>query len=226
MKKIILALFIFNTAITYGQDVKIDGKTFQTVKKTELNAEIEYYQLKEKGNVASKSQSYIKRGGEFTKTIFSEAELKKFVSTGKMSSFGTIKEKQLNQKRKITYVIKSDILIIISKKEKTVYFLEINDKRLAERLIGSDKATKSDDNGGPDSDEECPGDCCAGDCLVEWVGSSDGSSGGCIFETQEQRQACVDGFANCLEKCSKSPARDKPGNNIHLYAITLKKQIF
>lgn len=44
-----------------AQDVQVNGKTFQTVKKTVLNAETEFFQLKEKGKSGrSASQNYIK----------------------------------------------------------------------------------------------------------------------------------------------------------------------
>lgn len=226
MKKTLLALAVLLLAanIIKAQDIQIDGKIFQTVKKTILNADIEYYRVKEKSSSQVQSQSYIKRGKDFTKTVFSELELKKFISTGKISSLGIIKEKQVNEKQKITYIIKSGVTVLLKKEKSRIKILELHDKVFADYLLGIRTAAKTGDNGVDDDDIIVHRDRgCVKGCFDDFWGSEDGSNGGCLSETVEQARECERQLQGCYDACPmESGLSGKPGNSLHLYAITLK----
>ena len=86
LKAITVFLFIlpFCTSIS-AQDAQIDGKSYETVRKVNLNADAEFVKLKQKSAGTASGESYIKVNNEYAKTSFTAAALKNFFATGKLS---------------------------------------------------------------------------------------------------------------------------------------------
>lgn len=118
-----LLLFTLSLSNSYAQDIQIDGKTFQTVKKTVLNTDIEYYLLKEKGKANAKNQAFVKSNGTYNKTIFKETEFKNFIAKGTVSSLGTLVTKTISGKE-IMYIDKGSALAFFSIVNKTLNLIE------------------------------------------------------------------------------------------------------
>lgn len=150
MKTLLLICFVFLASLVLSaQEVKIDGKVFQTVKKTVLNDKTEYYQLKEKGKPGATKQSYIKTGGGFHKTVFTETELKDFFRTGKVSDLGKMEIGTVRDSLKIKYINKGGKKIFVSVNGNRLKVYEYNGG-LEDMFISSKKAG----NDSPRSPEE------------------------------------------------------------------------
>lgn len=196
MKKTTLAIAVLLIAVhsTCAQDVQVNGKTLQTVKKTVLNAETGYYQLKEKGKRDAQQESYIKTGGKFHKTVFTEAELKNFFNNGKISSLGKMEKAIFRDSMKISYIDKGSKKILFSIKGNQLnvfeYFGEVKD------LFSS--LENDDEDNRPEGELKDCEDGCMGRKYDE-----------CEEEFGVGNDVCFNDMILCIIRCRKAFDRTK-----------------
>ncbi len=206
MKKFFLGLSVLLVALQHitAQDVQVNGKTFQTVKKTVLNTETGYYQLKEKGKRGAKQESYIKIGDQFHTTVFTETELKNFFNTGKMSSLGRREKATFRDSLKIEY---------INKGAKKIFILAKGSQLNVFEYLGEVKdlfAALEDDDPRPEGElKECE-DGCLGRKYDE-----------CEAEFGEGNTVCWNDMIYCLLRCNKEFGR--LSNRLLSYKLTVNE---
>ncbi|MFT3705620.1 MAG: hypothetical protein QM802_24835 [Agriterribacter sp.] len=96
---------------------------------------------------------YTQINGKLTKTVFTQSEITNFLSSGKASYLGQIKELQVTATRKIKYVKKDNVSILILQTEGEVEVHEIS---------GDISIMAADNGGGPGGNDplaECRNRC-------------------------------------------------------------------
>ena len=222
MKNIYIGICLTLLAMQHitAQDVQVNGKTFQTVKKTVLNAETEFFQLKEKGKSGrSASQNYIKTKGAYYETIFTENELKNFVSTGELSNLGKIVKRQFSKGNKIAFIDKGDVVIILWIKNNQLKFIEISQIDMVRRLKPTVKgrlAGSSGDSNQPTNDDYIR---CRDDCMNTLDNPNDPTDIGCIDEGDG---ACNEWLGECVFACMDKHPDRTTGTGLHSYSFPVK----
>lgn len=118
MKKYFLLLcisFYLGQINSYGQDLKVGKNTYLINSKKQVNSDVEYLKLKEKSVKNAKAESFIRVNKVVSKTVFSEAEIKKLLTNGSISSLGRVIEKKIKIQGKILnlkYIKKGDVQVL------------------------------------------------------------------------------------------------------------------
>ncbi len=215
MKKIFvaIAILLIVTNITIAQDVQVNGKTFQTVKKTVLNSETGFYQLKEKGKIGAKQESYIKTGNQFHKTVFTETELKNFIQTGNVSSLGKIEREKITDSTGIKYLNKGSKKVFFTAKKNLLTVYEYTVK--ANDISIKAKLSNDEDQGPQETDEwkECVSGCfqIEDECKEEFGPQPE----------YPDHNVCNDDWTDCYTRCNTVFSRGGKGGNLVKYIITV-----
>lgn len=150
-----VAVFLFFTFFytsLYGQDTQIDGKSYETIRKVNLNPDAEFVKLKQKSAGTASGESYIKVNNEYAKTSFTAAALKNFFATGKLSSLGTVK-KTILAGNPVMYIDNGSSIAIVNYNKESIGFIEIqNPKQIPTVRNHLAKAGNNDDPGGSTGD--------------------------------------------------------------------------
>ena len=205
MKKILLAITILSIAAqnVSAQEIQIDGKAFQTVKKTVLNDKTGFYQLKQKGETGAKQEAYIKIDNKFHKTVFTETELKNFLKTGKISSLGRMEKATFRDSLKIKYIDKGVKKIFVSIKGNQLNVFE---------YLGGVKdlfaSLEQDEDNRPEGELRDCEDGCFGRKYDE-----------CEAEFGVGNDVCFVDMIHCLLRCHRAFGRK--GNDLINYSLTV-----
>lgn len=205
MKKNILALFIFVTATTYGQVVKIDGKSYKTISKETLNSEVEFVKLKLKVIDRSNDEYFIKVKSEYFRTSFTAAAVKSFFTTGKLSSLGTVKKTKMAGKP-VIYIDKGSAIVIVNYNKEAIGFIEIQDEKTILTVRNSLAKAANDDNPGGSTGD--PLLDCGVDCLN-------------IFIACGNSELCRSAYRKCWSDCKNK--HQSQGGSVSYYSIPLNK---
>ncbi len=219
MKKLFIGLCVLLVVLqhTTAQDVQVNGKTFQTVKKAVLNTETEFFRLKEKGKSGrSASQNYIKTNGTYYETIFTESELKNFVSTGELSNLGKVVKKQFSKGNKIAFVDKGDVIIIVWIKNNQLKVVEISQYDMLKWLKPTAKAKLAGSSNEPTNDDY---ERCKLDCKNTLDNPNDPTDIGCIDDGDG---ACNEWLGECVFACMDKHPDRTTGTGLHSYSFPVK----
>jgi len=164
-----VTVFLFFTTFctaVYGQDTQIDEKSYETVRKVNLNADAEFVKLKQKGGGAANGESYIKVNNEYAKTSFTAAALKNFFATGKLSSLGAVKKTKMAG-QPVIYIDNGSSIAIVNYNKEAIGFIEIlNQKQILTLRNSIAKASDDDDPGGSTGDPLLD---CGVECLNTYI---------------------------------------------------------
>lgn len=81
-------------AANVGQTVVFNATSYVVNAKTQLIPNVEYYTVKTSA-LKAKNEFFVRSNGRYNRTTFTLAQFQNFLKTGKMSSFGTVKEKAI-----------------------------------------------------------------------------------------------------------------------------------
>lgn len=132
MKKCVLLLFVSFFAgqiSSYCQDMIVEGKSYAISSTRQINSDVEYLLLKEKTVRVAKNESFIRVNKVVSKTTFGEAEIKKFLTNGNISSLGKLVEKEISirgRKINLQYIQKGTLQILFHIENDKVKFKEFN----------------------------------------------------------------------------------------------------
>lgn len=143
---LVFGFFISVFTSASAQEVQIDGKTYEVIKKENLNASTEFIKLKVKGG-KSEGESFIRLNNEYYKTNFSAAALKGFLSTGKLSSLGVVKKTKIAG-NSIIYIDNGSIISIISYNKEVTGIIELLDQKQTISVRNSLLKSAAAGNGG------------------------------------------------------------------------------
>lgn len=191
-----------NTVVTtasVGQTITLNSVAYKVNAKKQLAAGVEYYTMVPTTNLKGKTVNYLFSNNVYNPTVFSQAQYEAFFSTGKLSSFGTLKKVTRN-KKVVNYTTKgtSTLLMVVDGK----------DVDLGEFAGWVMAADDNEPTGGGSDLDVCKGICFA-DAII-----------GCKQEGQSD-EACKQLYNDCLRdvcdiRTPKMPARHR---------ITLSKPV-
>lgn len=130
---------------------------------------------------------YTQIDGKLSKTVFMLSEINNFLSNGKASSLGTTKELQLSAKRKVKYIKKGGVCIVMLQKGTQVTFAEyLGDIT----VLGL--ANNGDSGGSGNQTDRCVARCelDALTCLEEFPYYPDNTIQICDWEFLECKSGC------------------------------------
>lgn len=221
MKKSTISITIFlllitvlcNTEVVYSQDTTIAGKKLKIIKKSILSPGTVFYQLKNMQESNSIASNYIKVNNSFSKTSFSESELKGYINNGSMSSLGTLKTVKYKDST-LNYFIKNRSAVFFIVKSKSAHIWEFPLEVL--NFLGKDFVAASNDDqpggGGPSQSEKCTDHC--EDLFVNCV------------EFPMSQEYCMDVVSSCLGTCEHNyPTKGTPERVLKYDLPTLSKLI-
>lgn len=82
------------TAVGVGQTINLFSAAYQVTAKKQLAPGVEYYTAK---TIATKgNQNFLRTHASYERTMFTQAQYESFISTGKLSSFGTLKQETVD----------------------------------------------------------------------------------------------------------------------------------
>lgn len=135
-----------------AQETQIDGKSYETTRKVNLNTETDFVKLKQKSSGTTNEESFIKVNNEYTKTSFNATSLKNFFTTGKLSSLGTVKKTKIAG-QPVTYIDNGSSIAIVNYNKEAIGIIEIqNPKQVPTVRNNLAKAGNNDDPGGSTGD--------------------------------------------------------------------------
>lgn len=180
-----LLLFTLSLSNSYAQEIQIDGKTFQTVKKTVLNTETEFYQVKENVGTVRESSSYIKSDNKYFKTVFTELEWKTFFKKGTISSLGKISKFEIGKSRFLNYINKGKTTILFKINKGSIKIMEFPVDMIVLFPTGPDGWTT-------DEGKACGAGCKAkyDECKEEFGPQTDDSD-----------DPCSSDLTDCVDRC-------------------------
>lgn len=127
LKIYLAALICFNNIGLSGQPVLIGYEQKSTTDSVKINNDITCYYLQDTANSASSKSLYIRVNTDYYRTLFTLTELKNFLTTGKISSLGEIRKKQLPYKKemlKVTYLSKGNTNLMFLIRPDYLYVIE------------------------------------------------------------------------------------------------------
>ncbi|HQW44247.1 MAG: hypothetical protein IPP02_09010 [Chitinophagaceae bacterium] len=204
-------VFLFFTTLNNpvsAQETQIDGKSYETIRKVNLNADADFVILKQKSTGTTNEESFIKVNNEYTKTSFTAAALKNFFTTGKLASLGTVKKSKIAGKS-IIYIDKGSSIVIVSYSKEAIGFIDIQDEKTV--LSARNSFAQAYDDNDPGGSTGDPFLDCGVDCLGIYISCGNSAS-------------CKSAYRECYLDCKrKYPSRNGSGNNTSNYIIPLNK---
>jgi len=90
---------------TVGQTITLDNTSFKVSTKKQLAKGVEYYTMTE-STANSPAVTYLRTNEAYARTVFAADQYSAFLKTGRMSSFGTLKQEVYANGSKVNYVTK------------------------------------------------------------------------------------------------------------------------
>ena len=167
---------VTTSSVNVGQSVTINSTSFVVSAKTLLATGVEYYTMKPATTRATPA-TFLRTNNLYKATAFTQAQYQSFLTTGKISSFGTIKE-MLSNGRKLKYATKGSSMAVFVAKigGGGVDIFEITGPGVV--TLAADNGTGSG-SGGCDKDLLGKDLCCAIDCIC--VGDGCGTYEKCVL---------------------------------------------